>query len=120
MKKFGLIGFPLGHSFSKEYFTKKFEREGLADHVYEVYPLPSLTDFEELIKNHPDLCGINVTIPHKIGIMYYLNKIDKAAKAIDAVNCIKIVNANPAESFFSGELSSVGVKLIGYNTDCFK
>ncbi len=119
MKKYGLIGYPLGHSFSKDYFTEKFKREGLTDCVYEVYSIPNLSDFEELIKENPDLCGLNVTIPHKIGVMYYLDKIDDAAKAIDAVNCIKIVKENPAESYFSGELSSMKVKLIGYNTDAY-
>jgi shikimate dehydrogenase len=119
MRKFAIIGYPLGHSFSKEYFTKKFEREGLTDCVYEAYPLPSLTDFEELIRSEPNLCGLNVTIPHKIGVMFYLDKIDPAAKAIDAVNCIKIVKGTPTEDFFSGELSSMKVKLYGYNTDVY-
>src|SRR5690606_29579854 len=117
MKKFGLIGYPLSHSFSKGYFTEKFKREGLEDHTYEVFPLPNLSDFEELLRSNPDLCGLNVTIPHKIGIMFYLDKIDKAAKEIDAVNCIKIIKHRPAEDFFSGELSSTKVSLIGYNTD---
>ncbi|WP_423146502.1 shikimate dehydrogenase family protein [Rubrolithibacter danxiaensis] len=117
MRKFGLIGYPLGHSFSKDYFTNKFKREGLTDCEYEAYPLPSLSNFEEFIRSTPGLCGLNVTIPHKIGIMFYLDKVEKAAKAIDAVNCIKIVNHNPAASYFSGELSSMKVKLIGYNTD---
>src|SRR5690606_15598104 len=117
MKKFGLIGYPLSHSFSKGYFTEKFKREGLEDHTYEVFPLPNLSDFEELLRSNPDLCGLNVTIPHKIGIMFYLDKIDKAAKEIDAVNCIKIIKHRPAEDFFSGELSSTKVNLIGYNTD---
>lgn len=119
MKKFALIGYPLGHSFSKEYFTKKFEREGLTDCVYEAFPLESLTEFEELIRSEPELCGLNVTIPHKIGIMFYLDKIDPAAKAIDAVNCIKIVKGRPTEDFFAGELSSMKVKLYGYNTDAY-
>jgi shikimate dehydrogenase len=119
MKKFALIGYPLGHSFSKEYFTKKFEREGLTDCVYESYPLQSLSEFEELIRSEPELCGLNVTIPHKIGIMFYLDKVDPAAKAIDAVNCIKVVKGRPTEDFFAGELSSMKVKLYGYNTDAF-
>lgn len=119
MKKYGLIGYPLGHSFSKDYFTKKFEREGLTDCVYEIFPLPNLSGFEDLIRSEPDLCGLNVTIPHKIGVMFYLTEIDEAAKAIDAVNCIKVVNARPAASFFSGEVSSMNVKLIGYNTDAY-
>lgn len=119
MKKFGLIGFPLSHSFSKSYFTKKFEELGLEDHVYELFPLPNISDVQELITSQPDLIGLNVTIPYKIGIMYYLDKVDEAAKAIDAVNCIKIVNHKPVESFFTGELTSMKVRLEGYNTDAY-
>lgn len=119
MTKFGLIGYPLTHSFSKEYFTKKFEKEGLTDHVYELYPLPNLSDLPELIAAEPDLCGLNVTIPHKIGVMYYMDKVDAAAKEIDAVNCIRIVNHKPVESFFSGDISPMKVRLEGYNTDAY-
>lgn len=117
MKKYGLIGYPLTHSFSKKYFTEKFEKEALDHYQYDLYPLPNLSDLPELIKGIPDLCGLNVTVPHKIGVMYYLDKIDPAAKEIDAVNCIKIVNHQPVEAFFSGELSSLNVRLEGYNTD---
>jgi len=119
MKKFGLIGFPLGHSFSKKYFTEKFEREGLQDYKYELFPLENISDVQELITNNPDLCGLNVTIPHKIGIMYYLDKVTPEAKAIDAVNCIKIINQKPVESFFTGEFTSMKVRLEGYNTDAY-
>ncbi len=117
MKKYGLIGYPLTHSFSKKYFTEKFEKEELDNYQYDLYPLPNLSDLPELIKGIPELCGLNVTVPHKIGVMYYLDKIDPAAKEIDAVNCIKIVNHQPVEAFFSGELSSLNVRLEGYNTD---
>ncbi|MEJ7779100.1 MAG: shikimate dehydrogenase [Daejeonella sp.] len=119
MKKYGLIGFPLTHSFSKKYFTDKFEKAGLGDLEYELYPLQNLSDLPELINEIPELCGLNVTVPHKIGVMFYLDKIDPAAKEIDAVNCIKIVNHQPVEAFFSGELSSTKMRLEGYNTDAF-
>lgn len=119
MKKYGLIGYPLTHSFSKKFFTEKFEKEGLEDREYELYPLQNLSDLPELINDTPDLCGLNVTVPHKIGVMFYLDKIDPAAKEIDAVNCIKIVNHQPVEAFFSGELSSMKVRLEGYNTDAY-
>lgn len=119
MKRFGLIGYPLSHSFSKNYFTKKFEDEQLTDCVYELYPIDNLSDFERLIHSTPDLCGLNVTIPHKIGVMFYLDKIDAVAKAIDAVNCIKVVKSKPLESIFSGELASTKVRLEGYNTDSY-
>ncbi|WP_256010956.1 shikimate dehydrogenase family protein [Desertivirga xinjiangensis] len=119
MKKFGLIGYPLGHSFSKKYFTEKFEREGLNDCSYELFPIQNISDIEGLINSNPDLCGLNVTIPHKIGVMYYLDKISAEAKDIDAVNCIKIIKNKPVESFFTGELSPMKVRLEGYNTDAY-
>lgn len=119
MKKYGLIGYPLTHSFSKKYFTEKFLKNGLGDHEYELYPLQNLSDLPELINSTPGLCGLNVTVPHKIGVMFYLDKIDPAAKEIDAVNCIKIVNHEPVGAFFSGELSPMKVRLEGYNTDAF-
>lgn len=119
MKKYGLIGYPLTHSFSKKYFTEKFLRDGLDNYEYELYPLPNLSDLPELINGNPDLCGLNVTVPHKIGVMFYLDMVDPAAKEIDAVNCIKIVNRKPVEAFFSGELSSMQMRLEGYNTDAF-
>lgn len=119
MKQYGLIGFPLTHSFSKKYFTEKFQKEERVDCSYELFPLPHLSDLPEFIKANPALCGLNVTVPHKIGVMYYLDKIDAAAKEIDAVNCIKVVNHQPVEDFFSGELSFMKVRLEGYNTDAF-
>jgi len=119
MKKYGLIGYPLTHSFSKKYFADKFSKEGFEDREYELYPLQNLSDLPALINDTHDLCGLNVTVPHKIGVMFYLDKIDPAAREIDAVNCIKIVNHQPVEAFFSGELSSMKVRLEGYNTDAF-
>ena len=119
MKKYGLIGYPLSHSFSEKYFKEKFEREGLEDCVYENFPLSSLSDLPQLIKANPDLCGLNVTSPHKIGVIYYIDKIDEPSKEIDAVNCIKFVNQHPVEDFFSGELSSLKVRLEGFNTDAY-
>jgi shikimate dehydrogenase len=119
MKKLGLIGYPLTHSFSKGYFTEKFKKEGITDWVYELFPMPNLSDLPELLRSEPELCGLNVTIPHKIGVMYYLDKVEKAAKEIDAVNCIKIIKPNPVESFFSGDFSPMKVRLEGYNTDAY-
>lgn len=119
MKKYGLIGYPLTHSFSKKYFSDKFSKGGFEDREYELYPLQNLSDLPDLINDIHDLSGLNVTVPHKIGVMFYLDKIDPAAREIDAVNCIKIVNHQPVEAFFSGELSSMKVRLEGYNTDAF-
>lgn len=122
MKKFGLIGYPLGHSFSEKYFSEKFQNEGLADHQYQLFPLQNLSEFTSLLKDEKDLCGLNVTIPHKIGVMYYLDEIDNVAKEVDAVNCIKVTHHHSVKSLFSGELCTMNahkVKLKGYNTDVY-
>jgi shikimate dehydrogenase len=92
MKKFGLIGFPLAHSFSKKFFDEKFKREGLTGFQYELYPIPSLQNFLNLIAEEPELCGLNVTIPYKEDVIGFLNGIDTTAKSIGAVNCIKITD----------------------------
>lgn len=101
MRKFGLIGKKLGHSFSKRYFTGKFEREGIADAVYELYELPEITEFPALLTREPELVGLNVTVPYKEVVIPYLDALDESAAQIGAVNTIKI---------------SAG-KLKGYNTD---
>lgn len=100
-KLFGLIGYPLGHSFSQGYFTEKFKSLGLHDHQYQNFPIADLSAFPELIAQHPQLCGLNVTIPHKQNIIPYLHVLDDQAAAVGAVNCIRIDNR----------------KLTGFNTD---
>lgn len=103
MRKFGLIGFPLSHSFSKKFFTEKFERESI-DARYDLYELPEIKAFEPLIEID-GLCGLNVTIPYKQQVMQYLDELDETAAEIDAVNVIKFVrNGNE-------------LILKGYNTD---
>jgi shikimate dehydrogenase len=89
-RTFGLIGFPLGHSFSKRYFTDKFEREQIADCQYELFPLEFIAHLPVLLDQNPTLCGLNVTIPHKQAVIPYLDAMDDAATAIGAVNCIRI------------------------------
>ena len=99
MKTYGLIGFPLNHSFSKKYFTNKFKFENI-DAKYINIEIESLYCFKDLIiKNN--LSGINITIPYKSKVLDYLDFIDNTAKTIGAVNTIKIVDD----------------KLYGYNTD---
>ena len=90
MKRFGLIGYPLGHSFSKKYFTEKFEREGIEDCEYELYPLESIDELPDLIKSEKGLIGLNVTIPYKEQVIKLLDEIDPKAEQIGAVNTIKI------------------------------
>lgn len=101
MRKFGLIGYPLSHSFSKKYFTNKFEKEGITDAVYELFPIESIEDLPQLLQDQPDLAGLNVTIPYKEKVIPYLHELDQKADAIGAVNTIKINDG----------------KLKGYNTD---
>ncbi len=122
MKKYGLIGFPLGHSFSEKYFTEKFKKANLNTYQYSLYPLENIKDFPKLLAKDKELYGINVTIPHKIEVMQFLDEVDAAAKEIGAVNCIKIVHGDTVKSLFSGELCTFkpsDFKLIGYNTDAY-
>ncbi|RYF67648.1 MAG: shikimate dehydrogenase [Cytophagaceae bacterium] len=89
MIRYGLIGFPLTHSFSKRYFTEKFEREGIPDSRYDLFEMPDLTALPDLLAL-PDLRGINVTIPHKQAVLSYLDRLDASAEKIGAVNVIKL------------------------------
>ncbi len=91
-KIFGLIGLTVSHSFSKSYFDEKFFREGLRDHHYELFPLNSIKEIDDLIRNTKGLTGLNVTIPYKEQVIEYLDEVDPAAKKIGAVNVIKIQN----------------------------
>lgn len=103
MKQFGLIGYPLSHSFSKGYFAEKFKKEGIADSQYDVFPLEKIEDFTALCEPHKNLVGLNVTIPYKEKIIPFLDELNEEAKAIGAVNTIKFVRGNK----------------IGYNTDAY-
>lgn len=98
---FGLIGYPLGHSFSKKYFTEKFEKENIKDCRYELFPLEEISQFPALVASQPRLIGLNVTIPYKEVVIPYLHQLDAGAQSIGAVNTI---------------LKTQG-KLIGFNTD---
>ncbi len=90
MRKYGLIGYPLGHSFSKKYFTEKFQNEGLADCRYDNYELASLDEFQNLLSGNRDIQGLNVTIPYKSEIIRCLDEISPEAREIGAVNVLKI------------------------------
>lgn len=87
---YGLIGYPLEHSFSPGYFKQKFAALGLKDAAYRLFPLKDIVGFPAFMKSHPGLEGINVTIPHKEAIMAYLDEVDPAAGKIGAVNTIQI------------------------------
>jgi shikimate dehydrogenase len=90
MRKYGLIGYPLGHSFSKKYFTEKFRSEHILDCSYDNFPLENLNGFLELVKSDTELYGLNVTIPYKSEIIRFLDVVDREAGEIGAVNVIKI------------------------------
>jgi shikimate dehydrogenase len=103
MSRFGLLGKDIEYSFSRGYFKAKFEAEQLY-HTYENFDLEDIALFPKLLQDNPDISGINVTIPYKEQVIPFLDKLDKKAKKIGAVNTITI--------------SSKG-KLKGYNTDCY-
>ena len=99
MKHFGLIGRPLGHSASAAYFTEKFSKEGISDCAYALYELPSIDALPGLLEQHPDLCGLNVTIPYKREVMALLDSMSEEARAIGAVNCIRRTPDGRLEGF---------------------
>lgn len=86
---YGLIGKPLGHSFSANFFNKKFANEEIPEH-YKLFPLDSIELLPQLLGSHPDLKGLNVTIPYKQQVIPFLAELDKDAAEIGAVNVIKI------------------------------
>ena len=104
MKKFGLIGYPLGHSFSKNFFNEKFASENI-DAQYVNFEIPTIEDFPKVVAMNPDLCGLNVTIPYKEKVISYLDRVDSVAAEIGAVNVIKF------------ERNKGKLKLAGYNSD---
>lgn len=92
MRRFGLIGYPLSHSFSPAFFSEKFDKEGISDCSYEAFPIKSVEELTLLIANNPDLEGLNVTIPYKKEILTFLHQSTEAVKQTGACNCIKIRN----------------------------
>ncbi len=101
MKVYGIIGYPLGHSFSQKYFTEKFVTEGISDCSYKIFAIKSVDGLKDVLIQNPDLKGFNITIPHKQSILSLLDDTTKLPQNLHACNCIKIING----------------KLIGYNTD---
>lgn len=105
MKLFGLIGYPLQHSFSKEYFTRKFKIENISSCEYQNFEIESPVQIRELLSKNTGLQGLNVTIPYKEAVISVLDELDPEAKKIGAVNCIKV-------SRYQNQFH-----LKGYNTD---
>jgi shikimate dehydrogenase len=106
MKKYGLIGYPLTHSFSKRFFTEKFEKENI-NSSYGNFEIDDISRFPEIIKNNPELVGLNVTIPYKEKVIPFLDELNDSAKQIGAVNTVKITREGS------------NIKLKGFNTDTF-
>ena len=104
MKKFGLIGYPLGHSFSKNFFNEKFNSENI-DAEYFNFEIADIKELPKVLLSNPELKGLNVTIPYKEQVIPYLNELDPDAAAIGAVNVIKFVQQKGK------------TKLVGYNSD---
>lgn len=102
MQLYGLLGYPLTHSFSQRYFIEKFKEMGLTEsHAYQNFEIPSIDAFPVLLQKYPDLRGFNVTIPYKKGIIPFLHDTSDAVKEMGACNCVHIKNG----------------KLYGFNTD---
>ncbi len=90
MRKFGLIGYPLTHSFSKKYFSAKFERESIWNCQFDLYEIPRIGDLEKVLEENPEMDGMSVTIPYKQEVIPFLDELDPACAAIGAVNCIRL------------------------------
>lgn len=101
MRTYGLIGYPLTHSFSEKYFTNKFQQLGITDAEYFTFSIPSIDELHLIIKTHQNLFGFNITIPYKKQVLTFLNDADENVKAMNACNCVLIKEG----------------QLKGYNTD---
>ena len=107
MNTFGLLGFPLGHSFSQSYFNSKFKKLNLNDHRFLLFEHKSVSEFIPHLGNFDNLKGFSVTSPHKENIIPFLDALDEIAVQIGAVNCVKVVSENERK------------KLLGFNTDYY-
>ena len=101
IREYGLIGYPLTHSFSQRYFTEKFAREGITDAVFHLFSMPAITALPGVLQEHPQLQGFAITIPYKRDVISYLQDISPEVRSMHACNCVKIRDG----------------KLSGYNTD---
>jgi shikimate dehydrogenase len=122
MRKFGLIGYPLGHSFSKNYFAEKFARQNILDCLYENYPIETLELLPKLITDNPELCGLNVTIPFKTEILSYTDFRDPVVDEIGACNVLKIkrIKNNIYIYGFNSDVTGIMESLLPFVTDKVK
>ena len=100
-KQYGLIGYPLSHSFSQQYFTNKFAQEKIANAAYGLFPIEDIAQLPKLIEQHPNLVGLNVTIPHKQAVIPYLDQLNPKAEEIGAVNTIRVDPATGRRTGFN-------------------
>jgi shikimate dehydrogenase len=103
MRRFGLLGYPLSHSFSQRYFTEKFRQLGLTDCVYENFSLPDISELKTVLEKYPDLEGFNITIPYKKQVLGFLDDATDVVRQTGACNCVRIKDG----------------KRTGHNTDVF-
>lgn len=108
MKKFGLIGYPLGHSFSKKYYLEKIQNEKIERVHYDLYPIENIGLFPAVYQNDRAFKGFNVTIPYKQAVMPLIDKFSPEASHIGAVNCIRVSHTEDG-----------GTYLEGFNTDAY-
>ena len=106
MKKYGLLGYPLTHSFSKRFFTEKFEKESIRS-SYENFEIDTIGKFPDVIKNNPEIVGFNVTIPYKEQVIRFLDELSDPAREIGAVNTIRV------------KRNGSNIYLKGFNTDTY-
>lgn len=106
MKRYGLLGYPLTHSFSKRYFTEKFEAEKI-NSTYQNFEIDTIEKFPDVIKNNPEIIGLNVTIPYKEQVIKFLDELNDSASEIKAVNTIRVTR------------TETGIHLKGFNTDTY-
>ena len=106
MKKYGLLGYPLTHSFSKRFFTEKFEKESIRS-SYENFEIDTIGKFPDVIKNNPEIVGFNVTIPYKEQVIRFLDELSDPAREIGAVNTIRV------------KRNGGNIYLKGFNTDTY-
>lgn len=111
MDIYGIIGYPLTYSFSRQYFTEKIEREQIQGAVYHSFPLESIEDLPGLLKQFPELKGLSVTIPYKEQVLPYVTRLSAEVEAIGAANCIRIRQ---------GELTAYNTDIIGFEKSFIK
>lgn len=111
MKTYGIIGYPLTHSFSQKYFMEKIEREGVVDAVFHTFPLTIIDELPALLSNNPSLKGLAVTIPYKEKVLQYVNYLSEEVEQIGAANCIRI-NGD--------ELTAFNTDIIGFEQSFVK